>query len=55
MMSRSIPCEQANLAASLISMRVLDEIRLELNPTIPGGGKPLLGHVDRRSKPQLMI
>jgi dihydrofolate reductase len=44
----------ANFASTLINLGVLDEIRLELNPTILGSGKALFANVDHRSQLQLI-
>lgn len=44
----------ANFAGNLIDLGVLDEIRIELNPTVLAGGKALFGDVNHRNKFELI-
>jgi dihydrofolate reductase len=44
----------ANFASTLISLGLLDEIRLEINPTILGEGKSLFEKVNQRQSLQLI-
>ena len=44
----------ANFASNLIKLGLIDEIRLALNPTLLGKGKPLFGNVEERNNLELI-
>jgi dihydrofolate reductase len=44
----------ANFASNLINLGLVDEIRIALNPTVLGGGKPMFGNMDHRRKLELI-
>jgi dihydrofolate reductase len=44
----------ANFASNLINLGLVDEIRIELNPTAIGGGKALFGGLDHENKFELL-
>ena len=44
----------AEMASSFINLGLVDRYRIELNPTILGGGKPLFNHISQRKKLKLL-